>query len=134
MPGDGSLGEASFTFWQQSTQSACVSFYLCKPQKGSLPAEQPPQAGRVSCYLRKLKKAHSLDRRKAVSEQMHIHGEEEQNARDGGSEQEFEQSEPNVHAGSEGSTAQPLYGQKANEMRFRTCTGYLGYPFKKSVA
>ena len=69
-----------------------------------------------------------------MSEQMHIHREEEQNARDGGSEQEFEQSEPNVHAGSEGSTAQPLYGQKANEMRFRTRTGYLGYPFEKSVA
>ena len=75
-----------------------------------------------------------FDRRKAVSEQMHIHREEEQNARDGGSEQEFEQSEPNVHAGSEESTAQPLYGQKANEMRFRTCTGYLGYPFEKSGA
>ncbi len=58
-----------------------------------------------------------------MSEQMHIHREEEQNARDGGSEQEFEQSEPNVHAGSEGSTAQPLYGQKANEMRFRAVSG-----------
>lgn len=58
-----------------------------------------------------------------MSEQMHIHREEEQNARDGGSEQEFVQSEPNVHAGSEGSTAQPLYGQKANEMRFRAVSG-----------
>jgi len=40
MPGDGSLGAASHLFWQQSTQPGCVSFYLCKHQKGSLPVHQ----------------------------------------------------------------------------------------------
>src|SRR6266516_4406679 len=37
MSGDGSLRAASYSFWQQSTQPGCVSFYLCKHQKGSLP-------------------------------------------------------------------------------------------------
>src|SRR5260221_3984748 len=44
MPGDGSLGAASYLFWQQSTQPGCVSFYLCKHQKGSLPAHKSSDA------------------------------------------------------------------------------------------
>jgi hypothetical protein len=40
MRGDGVLGATTFSFWQQSTQPDCVSFYLCKHQKGKLPAMQ----------------------------------------------------------------------------------------------
>ncbi len=39
MPGDGVLGATSLSFWQQSTQPDCVSFYLCKHQKGKLTDE-----------------------------------------------------------------------------------------------
>ncbi len=37
IPSDSSLGAALYLFWQQSTQPGCVSFYLCKLQKGQLP-------------------------------------------------------------------------------------------------
>jgi len=40
MLSDGRLGATSFSFWQQSTQPDCVSFYLCKHQKGKLPGNE----------------------------------------------------------------------------------------------
>jgi len=61
MLSDGRLGATSFSFWQQSTQPDCVSFYLCKHQKGKLPVEQPlkcpildPQHGRMPDTLTKV--------------------------------------------------------------------------------
>jgi hypothetical protein len=53
MPGNGSLGAASCSFWQRSTQPGCVSFYLCKQQKGSHPVKYS------SSYLTILKKLSS---------------------------------------------------------------------------
>ncbi len=55
MPSDGSLGGASYSFWQQSTQPGYVSFYLCKHQKGSLPDLDAPSGKKFHClfYARK---------------------------------------------------------------------------------
>jgi hypothetical protein len=57
MPGDGRLGATSFSFWQQSTQPSCVSFYLCKHQKGSHPARALTS---LILHVSFMKKAHFL--------------------------------------------------------------------------